>query len=218
MEVSAGAPNASIEMVDLNSDDRSEIVAISSEQGVLRVIANQTDRPLPMVEVSAEKNNGLKFTALTEVPVAKWNWQLRKDGVWINASTIEGVKGGDEFKVTLNRKIGKDYDAIRVEIEDRNCRQLYLSAPKMLNLSENLEFSLGPNPSSNVAYISWQDRHSDPCTVVIQDATGRIVYEMVLTSIDHTRPPIDVGEWRAGVYYVQMTVAGTTKTQKLVVE
>lgn len=77
--------------------------------------------------------------------------------------------------------------------------------------SFDLQFTVYPNPSTNIFYIKG-----------LQEKSSLIIYEMngkeIIRVSDYFNEPIDISRFNAGIYLIKIINKKTTKTKKLIVK
>jgi hypothetical protein len=85
----------------------------------------------------------------------------------------------------------------------------------LLDLGDDLTFSMGPNPSSGEFTIHLSEGVTDHFTITILDITGRMVYQQ----IEHSNETnIDLSNQEAGTYFVRITVGDKSATKTLILK
>ena len=74
-----------------------------------------------------------------------------------------------------------------------------------------------PNPANEMIYISLKEKSSNPVTITISDATGRIVSQNTLKATDGERLKISLGELNVGLYACTVTSDSVSSSRQFVV-
>lgn len=80
-------------------------------------------------------------------------------------------------------------------------------------------FKIAPNLASESVLLTWETTISERATLVVYDLNGRIAFQqnvVNLNAADNIR--IDVNNWAAGMYIVQLRTASSQYSQKIIVE
>lgn len=87
-------------------------------------------------------------------------------------------------------------------------------------LDNNMELKLFPNPATDVVNVSFQLQDAADAIVTVTDALGNTVMESGVASLDggENHVKINVTSLPSGFYFVNLHVAGTVATQRLVVQ
>ena len=80
---------------------------------------------------------------------------------------------------------------------------------------EEREVAIFPNPAKDRVTVRTQAGFNNG-TLRVVDLTGRTVHTRQLMS-DDNQPVINLDNWHAGVYFVQLQIDGETFTRKLIV-
>lgn len=85
------------------------------------------------------------------------------------------------------------------------------------NLSFPLDFTLFPNPATETATISLNQRASSAVNIEIHDLTGK-VQEVQVNTGDKTNYRLNVANLAQGLYLVKVSAMGETKTKQLIIK
>lgn len=80
------------------------------------------------------------------------------------------------------------------------------------------QFTLYPNPTKNVAFVRFELEEQSNVELVITDITGKEMAKDISTlSIGEHGKKLDLSQFSAGVYFVNITINGSRNTERLVV-
>jgi len=83
-------------------------------------------------------------------------------------------------------------------------------------------FNLYPNPASEMAYLSYQNKTSGPVTIQLMDISGRLVADLLNEnqSVGMQKLPIDITALHLpkGMYFVQLNSSNSLQTIKLSID
>ena len=78
-------------------------------------------------------------------------------------------------------------------------------------------FSVVPNPASELVQLTGYTKTGDQALVEIRDLSGRLLYsEKVMLSGQFTYP-VNVSDYKSGVYYVTLTSASGMATKPVII-
>jgi len=166
-------------------------------------------------------------------PVATYSNVLRIKTYEITSDTafVFGTAAYEAYDTTTTYNwVQNTTDALVMEI-DINHSGAVTSAKYLQNFSNGInvvkhaEFAtnLYPNPASSISYLSYENTTASKVDVSIFDVTGRLITKLVSNQQQTAGiqiMPIDITSMQLphGLYMVQLTINGATKTLKLNVQ
>ncbi|MBL7765867.1 MAG: T9SS type A sorting domain-containing protein [Chitinophagaceae bacterium] len=130
----------------------------------------------------------------------------------ISASAIQG--SAIELRFTDVKLIKND----GLEISDFNvvADTLYVQSPN--GITQNTQstiMNLYPNPVTDLLSIDYHGQTQNPCTIIITDAFGRIVYQQSLTMNAAGTHSVDMKSFARGMYTLKLISADKQFVQKV---
>jgi extracellular elastinolytic metalloproteinase len=81
-----------------------------------------------------------------------------------------------------------------------------------------LNVSIYPNPASNVAYLQFGDGFKNDVSVKISDVFGRVVYNRTLHNVSNSRVALDISNYAAGVYEINVKDPNNNEVLRIIKE
>jgi Secretion system C-terminal sorting domain len=79
-----------------------------------------------------------------------------------------------------------------------------------------MNVSVYPNPVDKAAYLQFGDGFKNGVTVKISDVFGRVVYNKMLTNVSNSRIALDVSNYAAGVYEINIDDKNTNEVLRII--
>jgi hypothetical protein len=111
-------------------------------------------------------------------------------------------------------------DNNRIWYVNKTTKKVYrIDNPNVLgvdDVAQNLNYSVYPNPATNVLNISVKDlKGNEPALIRVFDVVGRQVFS---ASANEQLTTINTGNWAKGMYTVAISTEGTTAVSKVVIQ
>lgn len=134
-------------------------------------------------------------------------------GTWVELPTPDEViytwwSEGNKIPVlkVVAQLVGSNENITRIEFKDQERNLAGISE------EENFAAQIYPNPANETVNLILDESVNQ---VTIYSISGTVVYQ---TLVSNTQQLVDVSEWSAGIYTVQLLTSNGVQTSKLVVE
>ena len=112
--------------------------------------------------------------------------------------------------------VNKQYEAIN-KVVDPTCIVINLGVGVSQIANTDHYFSVVPNPASEMIQLTGYTKNGDRALVEIRDISGRLLYTEQVVLNESFTYPINISDYKSGVYYVTLTSKSGVATKPVVV-
>ena len=154
-------------------------------------------------EIYSGQNNG-SITCTPTGGTAPYSYLWNNDAT---TSSIENLSVG-QYCVTITDAVGCSAET---------CDLVLAGTTSIDDIEELSKFSIYPNPVSESAVLEIELSNPKDITIQIYSSVGQLFYEIKNKNIVAEKFQINVSDYSAGIYFLQLTIDGQQTTKKLIV-
>jgi len=112
--------------------------------------------------------------------------------------------------------VNKQYEAIN-KVRDTLCMQMNIGVGVAQISNTDHYFSVVPNPATDIIQLTGYTKNGEDALVEIRDIAGRLLYTQKIVLNESFTYPINISDYRSGVYYVTLSSKSGVATKPIIV-